>query len=96
MAIERARAVVSDGAVAGAGYQARRGSYSVRVWEVATGKETATYNRHGDLVLTAANMPNGQLVATGGGGKYEIELWDPKTGTVVHRSSTGGERVLCK
>ena len=67
--------------VAGAGYQARRGSYSVRVWEVATGKETVTYSRHGDLVLTAATTPNGQLVATGGGGKYEIELWDPKTGT---------------
>ena len=66
--------------VAGAGYQARRGSYSVRVWEVATGKETVTYSRHGDLVLTAATTPNGQLVATGGGGKYEIELWDPKTG----------------
>jgi len=28
--------------------------------------------------------------------KYFPNSWDPKTGTVVHRSSNGGERVLCK
>ena len=24
--------------------------------------------------------PDGQLVATGGGDKYQIQLWDPRTG----------------
>jgi hypothetical protein len=28
--------------------------------------------------------------------KYFPNSWDAKTGTVVHRSSTGGERVVCK
>jgi WD40 repeat protein len=66
--------------VAGTGYQAIGGNRSVRVWEVATGKEVVTYDQNRDLVLASSISPDGQIVATGGGDKYQIQLWDPRNG----------------
>ncbi|HEU4380999.1 MAG TPA: PDZ domain-containing protein, partial [Hyphomicrobiaceae bacterium] len=79
--------------VAGTGYQAMGGNFDVRVWEVANGKELVNYKQHRDVVVTSMLTPDGQLVATGGGDKYQIQVWDPKTGdtkrTLIGTGSIG-------
>ena len=79
--------------VAGTGYQAMAGNFDVRVWEVANGKELVNYKQHRDVVVASMLAPDGQVVATGGGDKYQIQVWDPRTGdtkrTLIGTGSIG-------
>jgi WD40 repeat protein len=70
--------------VAGTGYQAMAGNFDVRVWEVANGKEVVNYKQHRDVVVASMLAPDGAVVATGGGDKYQIQVWDPRTGETKH------------
>ena len=50
------------------------------VYDVASGKEIATYTGHDNIVLATAFSPDGRWAATGGGDNNEIHLWDPHSG----------------
>jgi len=55
---------------------------TIKLWDVATGKEKATLNRHSALCL--AYSPDGTTLVSVGGGvvkRAEITLWDVATGT---------------
>lgn len=45
---------------------------TVRLWEVASGKELLVSKMHGDYVLSVAFSPDGRQAVSGGGG-----IWDP-------------------
>ena len=50
------------------------------VYDIASGKEIATYTGHDNVVLATAFSPDGRWAATGGGNNQEIHLWDPHSG----------------
>jgi len=55
------------------------------VWSYPSGKEIVTYKEHDSIVLATAVSPDGRWVATGGGSKKEIHLWNLRDGTVKQR-----------
>ena len=61
-----------------------------RLWEIASGKELATYTGHNDIVVAAALSSDGRLVATGGGTGHEIHLWDSQGGQLQQRLASTG------
>jgi WD40 repeat protein len=50
------------------------------VYEVASGREIATYRGHDNIVLATTISPDGRWAATGGGDSFPIHIWDVKTG----------------
>ena len=59
------------------------GDKTIKLWEVATGKERATLQGHTQAVLSVAFSPDGKTLASAGGsfGKPgELKLWDVATG----------------
>jgi WD40 repeat protein len=79
------------------GGQKPEGPGELKLWDVATGKSTATLQGHKDMVWSVAFSPDGKTLAAGGGlfgnGKptSEIRLWDVVTGksTVTLQGITG-------
>ena len=55
------------------------GSKGIKLWDVATGKNTATLNGHTDWTYSVAFSPNGKTLASGSRDKT-IRLWDMATG----------------
>ncbi len=57
---------------------------SLRLWEIATGKEIRKFTGHTDGVLAIAFSPDGRFVLSGG---YEntARMWDVATGTEIRR-----------
>jgi len=65
------------------------------VWSHSTGEKIATYQGHDNMVQTAAVSPDGQWVATsGGGGDSDIHLWSLHDGTLHKRLSGLGGNIL--
>jgi WD40 repeat protein len=52
---------------------------TIKLWEVATGKEQATLKGHVGRVLSVAFSPDGKTLASGSGDST-IKLWDMVTG----------------
>jgi WD40 repeat protein len=50
------------------------------IWEVGTGRLMRTYGRHDNVTLASTVSLDGRLVATAGGDKNEIHIWDAQTG----------------
>jgi WD40 repeat protein len=50
------------------------------VWEIGSGRLIKTYEKHDNVTLASAVSPDGRLVATAGGDKNEIHVWNVQTG----------------
>jgi hypothetical protein len=57
---------------------------SIRLWDVATGKELRHYTGHKGWVRSVAFSPNGMTFASGGKDKI-IRIWETATGKELHR-----------
>jgi WD40 repeat protein len=64
-------------------------SQSVRLWEVATGKEVGPMAGHQGPIVALACSPDGKTVATGGG-DHTVRLWEAATGRERRRLSRPG------
>jgi WD40 repeat protein len=60
---------------------------TIKLWDVATGREVRTLTGHTDWVNSVAFSPDGRLLASGSGDET-IKLWDVATGREV-RTLTG-------
>jgi WD40 repeat protein len=61
---------------------AAAGQYTQLVLDVKTGRQVTIYpnEKHGHFVLASAYSPDGKVVATAGGDRFQIHVWDPLTG----------------
>jgi WD40 repeat protein len=66
----------------------------VKLWDVTTGKQTAAFRGHKEVVLSVAFGPDGRALASCG---YEstIRLWDTINGKCVANMDSGSEAVCC-
>jgi WD40 repeat protein len=55
-------------------------AFDQRVFDLASRRELTVYTKHVNTVVASAFSPDGRLVATGGGEKHEIHVWDPRSG----------------
>jgi WD40 repeat protein len=67
-----------------------RAAYDCHVWDVASGKEVATYSGHDNIVLATAIAPDGVTAATAGGDNNEIHLWNLRDGKQDHGLPASG------
>uniref|UniRef100_UPI00351CDFEC WD40 repeat domain-containing protein n=1 Tax=Frankia sp. CIT1 TaxID=2880974 RepID=UPI00351CDFEC len=63
------------------------GDGTVRLWEVATGRELRTLTGHTDWVWSVGFSPDGSMIASGGDDRM-VRLWDVATGREL-RTLTG-------
>jgi WD40 repeat protein len=56
---------------------------TLRLWDLATGKEAATCRWDKAVITSVAFAPDGKTVAVGGGGKGDVKLWDTSSGKDV-------------
>lgn len=69
---------------------------TIKLWEMATGKELATLKGHTEIIWAVAFSPDGKTVASGDGDstKGTIKLWDAATRKVV--GAFDGHKALVK
>jgi RNA polymerase sigma factor (sigma-70 family) len=72
-------ALSPDGKTLAAGCQDAAGSFSVRLWDIATGKHLRQLQGHRGEVKRAAFSPDGKRLATGGA-DGALRVWDVATG----------------
>ncbi len=66
---------------------------TVRIWDVATGREIHKLSRHSGRVWCVAFSPDGKRVASGGERDGKVILWDPATGQAVRTLSVAHQSV---
>jgi hypothetical protein len=67
---------------------------TVRLWEVASGKELAVMQGHGNVTESVAFSPDGKLIASGSRDRT-IRLWDPATAQEVRQLQGHDVGVTC-
>src|SRR5262249_9149163 len=65
---------------------------TVRLWDVATGKEVRQLRGHEGAVFAVAFAPGGKAVGSGGQ-DGTVRLWDAARGKELCRRQAGGDRV---
>lgn len=78
--------------VASCGYRCMD-KYRTVVWTLADGQEALQFSGHDGTVYASTSTPDGALVATAGGLRHAIRLWDPRTGEEKHLLQGVGEPV---
>ncbi len=76
-------------ALSGSGFQAQD-DYTVRLWDVATGRQLRLFAGHGGFVQSVAFSPDGRR-ALSGGADHTMRLWDLETGAEVRRFTIGSQ-----
>jgi WD40 repeat protein len=66
---------------------------SVKLWNVATGKEQASLKGHTEMVLAVVFSPDGKTLATGGE-DHTIKLWDVAKGKEIATLQGHADKVL--
>jgi mono/diheme cytochrome c family protein len=66
---------------------------TLRLWDVASGKELRRFEGHTDAVTCVAFMPDSRLLS--GSRDHSVRLWDVETGTEVARFKGHTEPVRC-
>lgn len=67
---------------------------TVRLWDVATGKEKQRFEGHADEVVCAAFTPDGRQIVSAGR-DHSLRLWDVATGKEVRRFLGHTDAVRC-
>lgn len=62
---------------------------TVRVWDLAVGREQACLTSHNGPVWAVAVTPDGRRIVSGGGGDGTIRVWDRKSGRELARYARG-------
>jgi WD40 repeat protein len=70
-------------ALSGSGYQAP-GDYTMRLWDVETGRQVHVFAGHTGSVMSVAFSPDGRQ-ALSGGTDHNMRLWDVATGAARRR-----------
>lgn len=65
------------------------GDKTVRIWDVATGRQLRVLRGHSGQVLTLAVSPDGRLLASGSE-DGTVRLWESTTGRQVHSLASSG------
>ena len=63
--------------------------YTIKLWDIPTGKEVRTLTGHLNRVLAMAFSPNGKLLASAGRHESHVKLWDLSTGAELRRIDAG-------
>lgn len=91
-----------DGTVlASAEVSSENGPGELKLWDVATGKNTAMLKGHEGMVWSVAFSPDGKRLASGGGrfeggpGTAKLKLWDVATGKNTATLESGPRVVIC-
>jgi WD40 repeat protein len=66
---------------------------TLRLWELATGKEVRRFTGHKDVVLSVAVTPDGKYVVSGSNDNT-VRLWELATGQEVRRFTRHEGAVL--
>lgn len=64
-----------------------------RVFAIPSGKSITSFTKHDGIVVATAWAPKGNLVATAGGDKKTIYIWDAVTGKVKQQMEGAGSSV---
>jgi uncharacterized caspase-like protein len=78
--------------VASCGYRCTD-TYRTVVWEVGKDAPAREYREHDGTVVASAATPDGVLVATAGGQRHAIHVWDPLTGETKKVLQGNGQPV---
>jgi WD40 repeat protein len=80
------------------GQWSEREDHTIRLWDLASGKEVRRFGEPMDWALCGTFSPDGKLIATGTRNKDPlVRLWDPATGKEVRplEGHTSGVRSAC-
>ncbi|MCA2892922.1 MAG: serine/threonine protein kinase [Microcystis sp. M048S1] len=66
---------------------------TIKIWEVATGKELRTLTGHSDWVMSVAYSPDGRYLASGSSDNT-IKIWEVATGKQLHTLTGHSSGVL--
>jgi WD40 repeat protein len=89
----RAVAYSPDGRYALSGSGWPNGDRTVRLWDLAAGKEIRLFKGHAEQVLSVAFSPDGRRVLSGGADRT-ARLWDVQSGKEIRRFEGHGDSIV--